>query len=279
MLPAQTLKITSPADGSIVPSGRDLTVDVDADSSQFRFIILSGTCFDKPVPGLARPPYHFTVAIPGGRYSGVCAISAIGAPNSGPPPAEDEIRTVIERPDLPHRLAANFSTLYLNLGETARNEIWGAFADDPMVLLTNSTYLKYATDAPDIVKVDVQGHVTGVAPGTTAVTVTYGSPSIGKISMRVPVHVLYPLIVSPPVVSLSPSQTEQFTAELNIDPRLDESVMWSISPGIGAISDSGLYTAPSSVSREQAVTVTATCVADPSIYGSARVRIVPRRGN
>ena len=85
-------------------------------------------------------------------------------------------------------------------------------------------------------------------------------------------------LVMPALVTVAPAQTVQFTATpsgVNNTSTLSGSgtgattgVTWSISPAIGSISASGLYTAPpSSVSSTATVTVTATSLADPTISG------------
>src|SRR6266849_3239892 len=58
--------------------------------------------------------------------------------------------------------------------------------------------------------------------------------------------------LSPANVTISAGQSQQFTvksAKLNFT--------WSLSPAVGTISNSGLYTAPSVVASQQTVTVTA----------------------
>src|SRR6185503_3196359 len=50
------------------------------------------------------------------------------------------------------------------------------------------------------------------------------------------------------------------------------SVNWSMTPSLGSLLN-GLYTAPSLISAAQAVTVTATSVADPTKSASATVQL------
>jgi len=61
--------------------------------------------------------------------------------------------------------------------------------------------------------------------------------------------------ISPSETTLEPSGTKQFMATIEGG---TGSVVWSINPGVGSISPSGLYTAPSSLSVRQSVTVTAS---------------------
>jgi hypothetical protein len=62
-----------------------------------------------------------------------------------------------------------------------------------------------------------------------------------------------PFVVSPSQISLAASQTVQFATTPSAS-----TISWQISPQVGTINSSGLYTAPSSVAAAQAVTITAT---------------------
>ena len=79
--------------------------------------------------------------------------------------------------------------------------------------------------------------------------------------------------VSPLTASLFPSQTQQFTA--TITNSSNTSVTWVLSPNVGTISTAGLYTAPSTVSTQQTVVVTATSAADGTQWASAAVTLNP----
>ena len=73
--------------------------------------------------------------------------------------------------------------------------------------------------------------------------------------------------------ALDPTQTLQFTA--NVQGQTNQAVTWGISPAVGSISSSGLYTAPLSLSAASTVTVTATSVADPNLTGSSAIGLNP----
>ncbi len=79
--------------------------------------------------------------------------------------------------------------------------------------------------------------------------------------------------VSPATVSLSASQTQQFSA--TVANTANTAVTWTISPSVGSISTSGLYTAPSSITAQQTVTVTATSQTDTSKTGTATITLTP----
>jgi len=104
------------------------------------------------------------------------------------------------------------------------------------------------------------------ADGTASASATVNlvPPSGGSISVS----------VAPTTATLSTSQTQQFTA--TVVNASNTAVTWSISPsGIGSIDNTGLYTAPASISATQTVTVTATSVADGTTSASAAVTLSP----
>ena len=82
--------------------------------------------------------------------------------------------------------------------------------------------------------------------------------------------------VTPATATLTGGLTEQFTATVTNANPSETGVTWTIAPaGVGSINTSGLYTAPSSVTSQQTVTITATSVADPTKSASATVTLLP----
>jgi RHS repeat-associated protein len=80
--------------------------------------------------------------------------------------------------------------------------------------------------------------------------------------------------VAPSTATLYAGQTQQFAA--SVTNTGNPAVTWTISPSsIGSISSSGLYTAPSGISAQQTVTVTATSQADNTRLGTATVTLMP----
>lgn len=74
--------------------------------------------------------------------------------------------------------------------------------------------------------------------------------------------VTYTMSVTPAQVTVAPAKTQQFTATVTASSGIGGSgpptVTWTVSPAVGTISSSGLYTAPSTVATQQTVKVTAT---------------------
>jgi hypothetical protein len=83
--------------------------------------------------------------------------------------------------------------------------------------------------------------------------------------------------VTPATATLSASQTQQFTA--TVSGTTNPAVGWSINPNVGTVSPTGLYTAPSTITAIQNVTVTATSAADPTQSASATVTLQPSSGS
>jgi hypothetical protein len=74
-------------------------------------------------------------------------------------------------------------------------------------------------------------------------------------------------------MTLNPGMTSQFTA--TVSGTTDTAVTWSISPSVGTISATGLYTAPGSVSSQQIITIRATSAADSTKSATAVVTVNP----
>lgn len=90
---------------------------------------------------------------------------------------------------------------------------------------------------------------------------------------RSPLEPPVALSLNPPSAVLYPSQTQQFAATIN---NSSEGVTWSLNPSnLGTISSTGLYTAPSTITGQETVTVTATSQEDPTKSASATITLLP----
>src|ERR1035437_8952956 len=112
-------------------------------------------------------------------------------------------------------------------------------------------------------------------PSAQMVTVTATSVADSTKSASASVSLAPPVSVAltPGSVTLTPSQTQAFTA--TVANTSNTAVTWSLNPAVGSISAGGLYTAPASISSAQTVTVTATSVADSTKSASASVSLAP----
>ncbi len=272
----QALQITSPSNGAVVTPGQTLAVTVSADASAFQGIVVIGQTALGLTSPLTAPPYQFSIYIPADVAAGNYTLTALGIPQSGTGPIVSTITIDIERSDMPTQISSDPTAIPFGYARaTGYLFVTGSFTDGSQVDLTASAQIAYSSDNPAVATVSGHGVVTAVAPGTANVTVTYGNATIGQTSIQIPLTVPQPITVNPPTVSLYASQTQEFTATLAIDPALDQSVTWSITPALGSIDSTGLYTAPSTLSSWQGVTVTATSVADPTKSASAQVWVFP----
>jgi hypothetical protein len=123
----------------------------------------------------------------------------------------------------------------------------------------------------------VQFWATGGTPYLIEIATTAGNaPQDGGNANLVLTNGTGPIAVtiSPSQAAISPGGgTLQFAAE--VDNTRNTAVRWSVSPPIGFISLSGVYTPPASLPTATTVTVTATSFADPSQSSSATVTIQP----
>lgn len=120
------------------------------------------------------------------------------------------------------------------------------------------------------------GQITSANGGTVTVTATSAEDSstfgTAKITLTAPATVSVTL--SPTSATLSPGQTQQFTATVNN--AASNSVIWSIAPATtGTIDQTGFYASPVIVTVSTKVTVTATAAADSSKTATATVTISP----
>ncbi len=124
---------------------------------------------------------------------------------------------------------------------------------------------------PTVGSISSSGLYTAPSSITTqqAVTVTATSTADTTKSGSATVTLMPPIAVSvsPTSASLCAGYTQQFTA--TVANTTNQAVNWTISPSLGSVSASGLYTAPASFT--QTVNVTATSVADSTKSASATV--------
>jgi len=90
---------------------------------------------------------------------------------------------------------------------------------------------------------------------------------------RIPGHQGVGVEVSPATAALSGGQSIQFSA--TISGQADQTVSWSISPSVGTISSSGLYTAPASVASVATILATATDATHPSLSATVAISLYP----
>src|SRR5262249_42801546 len=95
------------------------------------------------------------------------------------------------------------------------------------------------------------------------VTVTASSLADGTKKATAAVALTPPgvaITVAPTNLSLTASQTQQFTAQ--VTGASQTGVLWILTPPLGTVSTGGLYTAPATITTAQNVMLTVTSLAD-----------------
>jgi hypothetical protein len=133
------------------------------------------------------------------------------------------------------------------------------------------------TLSPNVGTINSAGVYTAPATIAAPQTVTVIATSVLNGSLQGTATItLLPFIsvtVSPAALSLGQNQTQQFTATVQYTS--NTAVTWSLSPAVGTINGSGLYTAPGMISSSQTVTVIATSAADGTRTGAATISLMP----
>ncbi len=174
---AATLRITSPADGAVVNSGRTLLVTVEAPTGAFRAVSAVGGDPIGWADPLDSPPHRFSFQIPTNASTGPRSLTAIGVTATGQH-AEFEIKVDIERPDLPTRIENDLPVLVVDVGHRSLLLITGTLADGSLVDLTYSSLTTYDSSNSAVAKVTPNGFVTAVGPGPAEITITNNGASV-----------------------------------------------------------------------------------------------------
>jgi hypothetical protein len=163
------LRIVSPEDGAIVPSGQTLIVRIEAQAGLRNVFLVGGGPIGFARPPLNAPPYEFKIKIPSGTTAGVNSLAVMGVVRPGET-IVSHISIDIERPDPPVRLVAN-PLFFRGVGDESRVTVIGTFADHTTADLTYSTLISYVSANPAIATVDKTGTVKSIAPGSTKIVI------------------------------------------------------------------------------------------------------------
>ncbi|MGE5647066.1 MAG: beta strand repeat-containing protein [Acidobacteriota bacterium] len=106
----------------------------------------------------------------------------------------------------------------------------------------------------------------------TATTQADGTKTASAVITLPPVT----LTLSPGAATLYGSQTQQFTA--TVSNAANTNVTWSLSPNVGSVSGSGLYTAPATIDAQQTIALTATSQADNTKAATSTITLMPPGG-
>jgi len=168
-----SLRITSPAAGTVVNPGGSIKVVVEA-SGVFKNVAVVGCNQIGGSGTLAAPPYEWTIELPKDTWVGQCPLTAVGFGPAPQPVDSEPITILVELPeDAPMRLVAEDPELELHRADTGNQLIWGVFPDGQRVNLTNSSRISFKSSSPKVVSVDYRCVYVAVTPGSAKITLTY----------------------------------------------------------------------------------------------------------
>jgi uncharacterized protein YjdB len=175
-LPAQTLRITSPADGTVVKPGETLAVTVAASGAPFRVVVLVGYDPIGTMMPLMAPPYRFSVPIPSTIRPGRYLLTAIGSvrPDEDHNVQSDPVSIDVERPDAPVSIRTEPSSLSLEVGGPGYLRLVATYADSSEVDIGRSTLTACTSDSPDVATTTNDGRVVATGAGSAKITVENG---------------------------------------------------------------------------------------------------------
>lgn len=158
-------------------------------------------------------------------------------------------------------------------GTTLQMTATGSYNDGSIKTLTGG--VTWTSSDATIATASSSGIVTGVVAGTATISASSGIAT-GSTTVTVTFNNLVSITVSPQSISLTPGQTQKYTATGNFSsgsPQdISNQVQWTTNPSTAALIDTtGLLTAQQ-VTQSTTVTVTAT---SGTIVDSATVTINP----
>lgn len=261
-----TLQITSPANGAIFSPGQTIAVSVSPSGSGFSFIAIIGQGPLGVTAPVYTPPYQFSIPIPTTITPAQYTLTAMGVISPGQSIMSAPITVVVQRPDPPVSVRVQPSILKLNIGKNAYLRVIGTYSDGSTADLTQAASTTFVSNSPAIATVTAQGAVTAVSSGSTTILVNG--------TVLVPVTVAPAAKIAPPQKALYASQSQQFYPTL-ADASVP-SVSWSLNPSLGSVSGTGLYTAPSSITSQQAVVLAATSTSNNTISAQSTITLLPQ---
>jgi VCBS repeat-containing protein len=208
----------------------------------------------------------------------VGVVSSLGATASGDAAAVSSAGGSVTIPHVTSVSALNCSPSTLRVFDTAACNITltaAAPAGGLSVGLGMASSSRVNVTMPPSVTVPAAAATAGfnlqvsAAESSTTLSVLATANGVTK-SLSIPV--LAPSVsVSPAAATLYGGESRQFSA--SVVNASNAGVTWSLSPSIGTVSPTGLYTAPSSIAAGQLVSIRATSIADPAKFATSTVQL------
>ena len=258
-----TLQITSPANGAAYSPGQTFSVSVSASGAISSVLIMGPEPFGFTAP-VSTVPYQISIQIPTTTSPNKYTLTAVGMNAQGQPVARASFTIAVQRTDAPASLSVRPSLLKLNIGQNGYLRVVGTYSDGSVADLSQAPSTTFVSNAPAIATVNNYGAVAALSSGSTTIMVNG--------TVQVPVTVAPALKIAPRQKALYAGQSQQFFPTLSN--ASVPTVSWLLNPqGVGSVSSSGIYTAPSSITSQQTVLLTATDASNDT--ATATITLLP----
>lgn len=180
LLAQPSLRITSPADGTVVHPGESVKVRVEV-SGKFQLVfVIAGDPIGMATPLRSAPPYEFTLYVPTDVAPKSFGLSADGVIEPGHNANSPVVWIHTEEPNgAPLKFSVDHPELELRVGN-GRSVLTaeGTFPDGRTVVLSHSRYTAFRSSDARVAEVSPDGVVTPLAAGSAKITVTYRDSSV-----------------------------------------------------------------------------------------------------
>jgi Bacterial Ig-like domain (group 2) len=180
-----TIRITSPASGTVVHPGDTVPVSVETSGKYF-----AGVMIDAQIPiigdALTTPPFHFSIHIPKNIKPGVYSLIASGATAPDQVEESEMVLLDVEMPEPPITVRTSPTLMSgMKVGDQDTINVYGKYKDGETASLSNSKQTTFVSLDTTVVTVSDDGLVTAVGPGSTEIVV-----HVGELEAHVKVRVV-----------------------------------------------------------------------------------------
>lgn len=169
-----SIRIVSPADGTIIRPGEAITVSVEvAAGSSFTHVgvIAENIGFS---PAKSSPPFDFSFVIPN-NLVGPKKLTALGIIRPGEGLFSRSVTINIEPAAALSALKVSFTRINFKYpGQQLPLHVDGVFTDGKVLDITKSSQTTFSSENGGVATIDPTGLVTATGPGSTNILVRYG---------------------------------------------------------------------------------------------------------
>jgi hypothetical protein len=164
------LRITSPADGTVVQPGEMVTFKVEVSGGVKEVIVIA----EDPIENsqlVTGPPYEFTIRIAARISLRSYHFTALSFVKPGQPVYSKPISLKVDRTERPVSTHVQPSVLNLSVGDLGYLQVTGTYSDGSTSNITQSMSTEYISRSPSVATVKGDGRVTAVGPGSTQIVI------------------------------------------------------------------------------------------------------------